>query len=218
MINKMNKIIVVVGVISMLCCSNSGQGSKVLSDLGSDKEEIISEGLFFYMIMPTDFRIKNIDYLIPLLNHKNIKIRHTVTGVIGDIFLDYDRKEEIRRTPLYNKKRINFNDDCIKASTKVVPILIKQLGDANPSIIAISITAISDIGSLAKDAVPQLIKIIENGENELRAKAIIALGNIGSDAKDAIPILEKIATSGNANLSNLAIRSLSEIKNDLILH
>jgi hypothetical protein len=209
----MFRSISIVFLCILFCYSCAASEKDITRCLTSNNEDEISNGLLDYSCMPDDSKMDNVDYIIRLTDHASFHIRDFAILLLGEIFLDFGREEGVVVIHKSKINRIKISNKVIKASKKVVPVLIKKLSDPDQRIVKRSLESIEFIGPLADDAIPSLVIIIETKTGEIREEAIIALGNMGPRAKSAIPVLEKCVKSNNEYESGLAIWSIKEIRN-----
>ena len=139
----------------------------------------------------------------------------------------------VRRSSLRAIEAFNPSPDVL------APLVNKQLGDADPSVVlpalhsladlgAVSVPllmeslknprsrywaelAITEIGPAAAPAVDLLIQTLADGEPEERVQAILALGAIGDAAKPAVPQLIQAVESQDRSLQLAAAFALGKI-------
>jgi HEAT repeat protein len=100
-------------------------------------------------------------------------------------------------------------------AVEIVPALIVDLNSAEVSLQRAALTALSSMGSNAKDAVPTLIETLSNPNEDISNYAASALRQIGLAAKHAIPALtEALRDSKKRSSAAEALASIATALQD----
>ncbi len=98
--------------------------------------------------------------------------------------------------------------DLTAHAAKLVPVLMKALGDSEAGVRGVSTRALAKIG---KPAVGAPIEALAGGNEQVRYRAAETLGLIGPDAAGAVPALIKALADKSATVRMHAARSLGRI-------
>ena len=97
-------------------------------------------------------------------------------------------------------------------SAKVVPELVKMLGDSDPQVEWRSARALGDYGAESAAAVPELRALLTNEDPILQYHAAIALGKIGDKSDGTVDSLVNLVGSSDSRVSRAAVSALKNLK------
>ena len=144
-----------------------------------------------------------------------------------------DPNLHVRRAAIRALRQIKPGQD------KVVPLMLKTLGDKEPAVVLMALhtlaeggaaavpamiealkddrtdywacIVLSEIGPAAKDAVPQLIKTLSDDEQEVRMEGAMTLAAIGEASAPAIPKLIELLNDKETGVRLAAIYALGSL-------